>query len=56
MRFEIVTAGRGMMEAGKVIGEIETETHDDAVEALREFLGGRPMIWDLRQSQKDMRE
>jgi hypothetical protein len=56
MRFEIVTTGRGMMEAGKVVGEIEAETHDDAVEALREFLDRRPMIWDLRQSQKDLCE
>ncbi len=37
-----------MLETGKVVGDIEADSYDDAVDTLVEFLGGRPMIWELR--------
>ena len=50
MKFRIITTGKGMMEAGEVIGEIEAESHEEALVALTKFLQGRPVIWELRES------
>jgi len=48
MRFEIVTTGQGMMEPGVIVGNIEADTRIAALEALKKFLGGRPIIWELK--------
>jgi len=52
MWFEIVATGQGMMEPGEIVGNIQAKNHAAAVKAIEEFLGGRPMIWVIREIEK----